>query len=751
MSTSSVRIRPTDHPLRRRRRRRDQNSTCCCLVMVVFCALLALITARQPLVEGCRKLFHKETAQATNLPEFPLEIRLSQTDWFRYDLVPIEIAYVTADGSPIPNAAPQVVVRDPGGQIIATVGGMETIPLRFDVAKGVWRGHWPVPFGAQAGPQAIYTFEAEATFAPAEWAWESVEERLKHGKGKTEKQTKGKRKGDKGETSSREDEAQLATPPRSGEALCIARARFRILRRDRPNLPSGTCAVNWEPDFPATAQLVRPDGTKGDWRVMMDWAEFMGADTFWFRGAVTEAYSVSGALSLQQPWLQLNINALPEMAQEAHRRGLRFGTWAVAFETYPNKPREHVATRRWKPNYQWTQDFSRSRRVPTEEAAISLLDPYRPTHIAQFFAHAQSISGVDYVGLDYIRSGADWGGYELVDDFVRDMPVIELPPDWNTMTRTQRMGWLCDRVDGQNFTRHLDLYHQWNWYRSHRLAGLIRRIVREANLKIPLWTFTLSWWHGEQHGQDPLMLVDSGVDLHAVMLYECDSVAHYEALVDQWRNGISEEGGIPAGHLNLMPGDQVSDKSHQHLRNPAAPEEMYRRIVKAATQMIKGETAWGAFVHDISRICAPQGNRGPYPGREWALAGAAAFSSVRAAQGVQPVECRLSAPKAASVGATVTCELEIENICPTPIRNLSIQVMDTVGINRIDRETRVSLLGPHHTVIVPLQIQINGWDPSRASRYMIATQVRWPAADYGERVRADLPRLFTAMTYINAM
>jgi len=123
---------------------------------------------------------------------------------------------------------------------------------------------------------------------------------------------------------------------------------------------------------------------------------------------------------------------------------------------------------------------------------------------------------------------------------------------------------------------------------------------------------------------------------------------------------------------------------------------------------------------------------------------------VRANWGVQPIKCELKAPKRASVGSTITCELTIENSAEAEIKDLAVTVMDTPRINRITRAERVPLLAPKQRVVVPLQVQITGWDSSRASRYMVAAQIRWPAGDYGKSVRTDLPRLYTVMTYVSA-
>jgi hypothetical protein len=730
MRVSTVRIRPTDSPTRRRRRRREQNSWCCCLGMVALCALIALVAARRPVWSFVSHAFgHHRVPQAEG-PTFPLSVSLPRPDIARYDLLPLEVTYVRSDGRPISDTAPELVVRDARGDIIETVGEVEKVPLRYDGARGVWLGSWPVPFGAAAGPDVAYLVEARATFDPRGWQWETPAQRHQR------------------ERENRHRARPTSAPAPAEEASCVAFAPFRVLSAPPPTLPPAMCAVTWEPDFPLERNLPSPDGKVGDWKVMLDWAEFMGADALWFRGGVTEAYGPSSGVSDAQPFNPVNIEHVPELAQEARRRGLKFGVWVSAYETYPNRPSEHLRFKQYKPRYRWTENFSRSRRVPEERAAISLLDPNRPRQIAQFFAQMQAIEGVDFVGMDYIRSGADWGGYELVEPFAREMPV-KLPADWAGMSRSDRMGWICDMLEAGHWQTNIDLYHQWNWWRAHRLSEIIGQIVREAGLKVPLWAFTLSWWHGEQHGQDPLMFADAGVGIDAVMLYECDSVAQFDQLVEQWR------ADVPANQTYLVGGDQVSWSSHQRLTRPAGPEEFYRRITTAAASLTKGGPLQGAFVHDVSRICLPERapTRGPgYSGREWALAGAAAFSETRRLWGVYPIECRLTGPASVPLGATGTCQLTVRNRCEAAVKGLEVQVrVDGTSVNCVGKKQQVlPTLKAGQEIRVPLQFQIVQPNGDRANRFMVAAQVRWPEGNYGEGLRADLPRLYTVMTYVNA-
>ena len=121
--------------------------------------------------------------------------------------------------------------------------------------------------------------------------------------------------------------------------------------------------------------------------------------------------------------MQSNLAAIPRIAAEAHRHGLKFGVWAVAYATLPER------TNKDKPQYRYAKDISRSTGEISDTAFISLLDERRREGLAAFMRKMQATANVDYVGLDYIRSGADWGGYELVEPFAQEMPVVDLPDD----------------------------------------------------------------------------------------------------------------------------------------------------------------------------------------------------------------------------------------------------------------------------------------------------------------------------------
>lgn len=695
---------------RRRRRRAQQQSSCCCCLIVVLSMLFVIIAWRGAI----SSLFHRHhSAAEIQKSVFPLELKTDAPSYLRYNLVRLEATLVDAQGRPqVGVEAPEVVVKHEG-QVVTTVGGVDRITLRYDSKRQNYVMTWPVPWNC---PPGVYVAEARLKIAdPAQWDWETPEQAK-------ERVRREKRK------------EQAHTPKASGRAYCIARTRFVINARPIAAIPPGTCIATWEPDFQPDG-ITRPDGTEGDWRSMFKWCEYTGADTFWARGAVTEAYQ--GALSDEHPFNEYNIQQIPKLAAEAHRNKLRFGTWAAAYATYPQD------NNRDKPPYRFAQDVSRASGAIKSLDFVSLLEPKRVNHIANFFAQVQQDPNVDYVGLDYMRG--DNGGYEMTDVFAREMPV-KLPKDFFSRSTAGRWGFVAGKIE-REWQTDPNFYDAWNWWRAHKVAENLRDIIDQAQLKKPLWIFVLSWWHGKQHGQDPLMFSDAGASLLAPMLYQIPNRAHFDSMVNDWNEYVNY------GQVNLAPGDQVDFNWHQSMLQPkSAPEELYDRIVTAHRRYLRNGLTVGGFLHDIGRAESLQrrqgGRRGPFPGNEWALAGGAAFSTIRNDWQVYPLVAEMQAPPTASVGGTVDATITLTNIVKKNIKRITITVEKTVGIEAVTQTKTIPSLGDGQTLTVPLTVRLKGPNAARANRFMICARITWPDDDYGKKVRRDLPPMMLVMKYV---
>ena len=696
--------RSTPRDRRKRRQQLQQTRCCACLVVVVLAALVLVFAAGR--ISEFRQR-HPPTSRASQTYLFPLELIAERREVYRYELVPLVLKLRDPQGHPLgPVKSPPVITAWFQDQPISTIGNLQKLQPRYRPATQDYAFSWPVPWMAAPGQ---YTFMARVRMDdPADWHWPFEKDPPKVLPGK-----------------------EKPPPTPEGETYCTALATVTVRERKPPPFPAGSCIATWEMDFP-TGPVPRPGGGIGDWRTIFEWCRFLGADTLLFRAAYTS--SAAGPLSAEQPFTPLNLQATPQLAAEAHRHGLKFGAWAIAYETFPTH------TNRGKPPYSFAQDISRSTGVIRALDFISLLDQPRRDDLASFARRMQADPHVDYVGFDYMRG--DVGGWEMTEAFTRDMPV-RLPANWGQMSQQQRWKFMATKIETEWQTDR-DFYEMWNWWRAHLGAQNLAYILNRAQLTKPAFIFVLSWQHGAQHGQDPAMFTDAGASFLLPMLYQVDSQDAFEYLLRSWSEYMNP------GVANLLPGDQVDDYWHQGHRGrvPAQPELLYQRILAAHKRMIPGDAPLGAFFHDISRA-AVQGRLGPYPGTEWALAGAAAFSQVRQNWSVYPLAFGLTCPKTAGFGTALEPRVTIHNRSRVTVRDLEIKLESTRGVRASGAGRRdLANLAPGEKIEIPLGAIIETPDGTRANRFMVAVRVNWPAGEYGDKFRNDLPTTFVLMQYV---
>ena len=78
------------------------------------------------------------------------------------------------------------------------------------------------------------------------------------------------------------------------------------------------------------------------------------------------------------------------------------------------------------------------------------------------------------------------------------------------MAEPDRIHWLAHTVERKEDKQVVALFE---WWRAHKVATVLKSILDEAKMTKPVFTFTLGWEMGHQHGQDPAMLVDAGHQL----------------------------------------------------------------------------------------------------------------------------------------------------------------------------------------------------------------------------------------------
>jgi hypothetical protein len=283
-----------------------------------------------------------------------------------------------------------------------------------------------------------------------------------------------------------------------------------------------------------------------------------------------------------------------------------FGTYAMYSLTMSNTVKI--------PGYEYGLEIKDSQ--PAVTRAVSLNEKKRIDDVVDFLKPFANDPNVDFVGLDYIRNAL--GGYELVDDFVSEMPGVRVPVEWPKLTREERMVWLARKKVMRKDREFIDA---WQWWRAHRVALIVHEIKRRLGDKKPLWAFTLTWDKGWHHGQDVVMMNDAGVDYDALMFYEADK-PQFDAMMHDWHSYARR------GDVQLIPGNIFDWGLHQ--KDPAGPAEFGRRLRYAIKDVYVDGPAHAVFYHDLARLL--WGRLGSWGTQGWADEARAVSKEVRAAR-----------------------------------------------------------------------------------------------------------------------
>lgn len=436
-------------------------------------------------------------------------------------------------------------------------------------------------------------------------------------------------------------------------------AIFSVTARVPRKFPDGFCVMTIESSVNLlNVKLGSPYGAPRAWNNFVDWAKFLGADAVWY----SVGWTIEGRRGItdRSPWIRDNFTVFPKLAEECRARGLKFGGYVGSYLLWG------PYLRKLKYDYSWESSKGRVYR----NHHVDLDDPKRRSDIVSVVKQLEDDPNVDYIGLDYIRPGA--GGFESVDSFVARMNV-ETPGNWAGMDRRQRMLWVAQRVRPLSYT---PVHIRWQWWQAHRSALALERILAEAKVTKPVWGFTLGWDKGHEHGQDPPMMNDAGLDLDAVMLYESNAW-HCFNMANQWSRYLKGD------EVQIIAGQQVDWDLLQKSAAPPAPEEMYIRHTDGIRGMSSHRPVKGLFWHDLFR--GIQGRKGPHTSREWLVAGAAAFTKVREELGLMPISARLS-DRGGRLKLRISCRrplagLRIEGLTPAspePAGQIDSLCSDTV-------------------------------------------------------------------------
>ena len=390
---------------------------------------------------------------------------------------------------------------------------------------------------------------------------------------------------------------------------------FTIKKRPLPPVKKGLAVVNLEMNGSIKGRsFISPQGVQKDYTAFFEWIQFMNADALWILSGETTAFRPHTAGGYQKaadpgdapPWDRGPLENLHLLKTLAPKYGTDIGAYVMCFYV----PGDHGVP----PRYEAATGYEAAADSLYRARHISLGSERRIQDIIELASTFQNDPAVRYIGFDFIRTGKG-DGYELAEEVVEGTN-IKTPDSWASLSSEERVRWFAKKIEVEKDPLVIE---KWRWWRAHKVAGIIKRVIDEAGITKPVWVFTLGWNHGKEHGQDPVMFMDAGVSIDAVMLYEATK-EQFQNLLPQWR------GYMRAGDANIIVGNCVDYKLLDS-EGLTPPDEMYRRNVEGYRSIIQGGIAKGVFFHDLSR--AFYGRRGGYGVRDYALAFQSSVNSLR--------------------------------------------------------------------------------------------------------------------------
>lgn len=371
---------------------------------------------------------------------------------------------------------------------------------------------------------------------------------------------------------------------------------FILKRRVPPGIKKGFCVVDLEMN-PSIRErkFESPGGEQTDYRALLEWAQYMQADAVWILAGETTGFQLRTKRA--HHWDAGPLENLYLLKKKAGRYGVAIGAYIMSFYV----PGTHGVPGRYEPGigYNSEKDYLyRSKH-------ISLFSEQRIQDIIELASAFEKDPEIAFIGLDFIRTGrAD--GYELAPAVVKDTN-IRVPPGWDVLSTDEKIRWFAKKIEVE---RDPLILEKWRWWRAHRVAEIVQRVIKEAQITKPLWVYTLGWNHGKEHGQDPVMFFDAGVTIDAVMLYEANS-DQFKRLLQHWKNYLKE------GQGNIIVGNCIDQNLlDSQYNNP--PDELMRRNIEGYRNIKNNGFASGLFLHDLAR--GLWGRRGGHTLHEYANA-----------------------------------------------------------------------------------------------------------------------------------
>jgi 23S rRNA (uracil1939-C5)-methyltransferase len=431
---------------------------------------------------------------------------------------------------------------------------------------------------------------------------------------------------------------------------------FTILPLAPHLLPAGFAALTFEGGQKMeTGRVPSLDGEGPEaYRNVAEWTRFMGADALVFLGAQT---SVWGDVHKKEfPFNQNTLEAADRYGRALHDVGLQLGVYMTTFR---------VVGDQWsKAPYHFSTGYNRTKDEIEPIDFVSLNDKSRQDHIVELLKHLQNDDAVDSIGFDYVRTGT--GGYEMASEFVNEMDV-QVPAEFKAWTVDERALWLARRIERE---KDAFLIKRYEWWRAHKVALALKDMLERANVHKLVFTFTLGWEMGHQHGQDPSMYVDAGIGVNNIMLYQ-RGPEQVQEMKGHWPPYLDR------GNSMYVIGEMVDFNWVQKSIQPPAPEELFIRETGTFENWLPHNASLGMYWHDLYRLL--HGAKGPYTTMEWAVSGGKAFTFMRQAEEVTPLLTRIEAPREVPAGMPFTFSVDILNRSDRDLEGLSLVQLDTTS------------------------------------------------------------------------
>jgi hypothetical protein len=535
-------------------------------------------------------------------------------------------------------------------ELVEGITGKKEFKLKYDKKEKIWKINWPIPYAPKLG---TYTLEVKVY--------------------------------------ERKNEEYIE--------INSKKTKFEIIGRSSKPIQKGFCVLTVEQLPTSYKYYPSPFSNTKSWKSIIEWAKFIGADALWCLIGQTQIWKKKG---YEFPWSNSSIKIAKEIAKETKENGIKFGAWLCVNYVWSNNDYHRLT------GYKFATGLKNG--VLTQTKFLSLNEEKRKKDIISLMKILNEDENIDFIGLDYVRTD-EFGGYEYVDEFVNDME-INIPENWNDMSKEERMMWLAKKVSPK--TKDKIIYSCWGWWRAHKMAMYIKDIIDEVKPKKPVFAFTLGWQQGKQHGQDPLMFIDAGIDINTIMLYH--SKEEFDSMLKDWAMYLKE------GKSSYILGEIVYFEEYGKSKIPPSPNLAIERHIKAYSEFLKYQTNVGIYWHDLQRIFGKIA-RGPYTGMEWIIAGGESFTKFREITQRLPFKITLEVPDEVIINQDFKVKVKIENVSNLKLKEIKVEMIDFPYIEMKKNNTIIQSLEPNKEIVVSFPVKIVSFRPSCANRAMIAVRV----------------------------